>query len=102
MLEETGKGIRMTQPPDNQNPQTQTSQTQTTQTTRPPLAAGATAALTIAVIGDVHDRWDADDAIALKHLGVDLVLLGRRLRQRICRGCAGDRGAGHSQSRRFG
>ena len=29
----------------------------------------------IAVIGDIHDRWDADDAIALKHLGVDLVLL---------------------------
>lgn len=29
----------------------------------------------IAVIGDVHDRWDADDAIALHHLGVDLVLL---------------------------
>ncbi|NJL36524.1 MAG: TIGR04168 family protein [Leptolyngbyaceae cyanobacterium SM1_4_3] len=31
--------------------------------------------LTIAVIGDVHDCWDADDGLALKHLGVDLVLL---------------------------
>ncbi|MGA7933394.1 MAG: TIGR04168 family protein [Kovacikia sp.] len=29
----------------------------------------------IAVIGDVHDQWDADDEIALQYLGVDLVLL---------------------------
>jgi len=28
----------------------------------------------IAVVGDVHNSWDADDALALKHLGVDLVL----------------------------
>jgi len=28
----------------------------------------------IAVVGDIHDSWDADDAIALKHLNVDLVL----------------------------
>jgi uncharacterized protein (TIGR04168 family) len=28
----------------------------------------------IAVVGDVHDQWEGDDAIALKHLGVDLVL----------------------------
>lgn len=28
----------------------------------------------IAVVGDVHNAWDADDALALKHLGVDLVL----------------------------
>ncbi len=28
----------------------------------------------IAVVGDVHDSWDADDAVALKHLDVDLVL----------------------------
>ena len=28
----------------------------------------------IAVVGDVHDFWDADDAVALKHLEVDLVL----------------------------
>jgi uncharacterized protein (TIGR04168 family) len=28
----------------------------------------------IAVVGDVHDQWEAEDAIALKHLGVDLVL----------------------------
>lgn len=31
--------------------------------------------LTIAVVGDVHDCWEADDGVALKHLGVDLVLL---------------------------
>lgn len=31
--------------------------------------------LTIAVVGDVHDLWDADDEPALKRLGVDLVLL---------------------------
>lgn len=31
--------------------------------------------ITIAVVGDVHDSWDADDTPALKHLGVDLVLL---------------------------
>lgn len=29
----------------------------------------------IAVVGDVHDAWEADDGVALKHLGVDLVLL---------------------------
>jgi uncharacterized protein (TIGR04168 family) len=28
----------------------------------------------IAVVGDIHDLWEAEDAIALKHLGVDLVL----------------------------
>jgi uncharacterized protein (TIGR04168 family) len=28
----------------------------------------------IAVIGDVHDQWEEEDAIALQHLGVDLVL----------------------------
>ncbi|NJN87626.1 MAG: TIGR04168 family protein [Leptolyngbyaceae cyanobacterium SL_7_1] len=31
--------------------------------------------LTIAIVGDVHDLWDANDELALKHLGVDLVLL---------------------------
>jgi uncharacterized protein (TIGR04168 family) len=30
--------------------------------------------LKIAVIGDVHDQWEQEDAIALKHLGVDLAL----------------------------
>ena len=30
--------------------------------------------LKIAVVGDVHDLWEDEDAIALKHLGVDLVL----------------------------
>ena len=28
----------------------------------------------IAVVGDVHDQWQAEDELALKHLGVDLVL----------------------------
>ncbi len=28
----------------------------------------------IAVIGDIHDQWEAEDGIALKHIGVDLVL----------------------------
>ena len=28
----------------------------------------------IAVVGDIHDQWEAADGIALKHLGVDLVL----------------------------
>ncbi len=30
--------------------------------------------ITIAVVGDVHDQWDADDVSALHHLAVDLVL----------------------------
>jgi uncharacterized protein (TIGR04168 family) len=30
--------------------------------------------ITIAVVGDVHDLWEAKDELALKHLGVDLVL----------------------------
>jgi len=30
--------------------------------------------LQIAVIGDVHDAWDAEDALALEQLGVDLAL----------------------------
>ncbi|ULP70823.1 hypothetical protein BDGGKGIB_00444 [Nodularia sphaerocarpa UHCC 0038] len=30
--------------------------------------------LKIAVVGDVHDQWELEDGIALKHLGVDLVL----------------------------
>ena len=29
----------------------------------------------IAIVGDVHDQWTEEDAAALKHLGVDLVLL---------------------------
>jgi uncharacterized protein (TIGR04168 family) len=31
--------------------------------------------ITIAVVGDVHDQWEREDELALKHLGVDLVLL---------------------------
>lgn len=30
--------------------------------------------ITIAVVGDIHDLWEADDGAALKELGVDLVL----------------------------
>lgn len=29
---------------------------------------------TIAVVGDIHDQWEAEDGEALHHLGVDLVL----------------------------
>ncbi len=28
----------------------------------------------VAVVGDVHDQWDAEDELVLQHLGVDLVL----------------------------
>jgi uncharacterized protein (TIGR04168 family) len=28
----------------------------------------------IAIVGDIHDQWEADDGIALQQLGVDLVL----------------------------
>lgn len=31
-------------------------------------------AKTIAVVGDIHEQWEAADGLALKHLGVDLVL----------------------------
>ncbi|MDJ0534116.1 MAG: TIGR04168 family protein [Xenococcaceae cyanobacterium MO_207.B15] len=30
--------------------------------------------ISIAVIGDVHNQWDEQDNLALKHLGIDLVL----------------------------
>lgn len=30
--------------------------------------------ITIAVVGDIHDLWEADDGVALKELGVDIVL----------------------------
>lgn len=30
--------------------------------------------IVIAIAGDIHDRWEAADEIALQHLGVDLVL----------------------------
>jgi uncharacterized protein (TIGR04168 family) len=30
--------------------------------------------LKIAVVGDVHEQWEVEDGLALKHLGVDLVL----------------------------
>ncbi|NER07180.1 MAG: TIGR04168 family protein, partial [Okeania sp. SIO3C4] len=28
----------------------------------------------IAIVGDVHDQWEPEDEIALKYLGIDLVL----------------------------
>ena len=28
----------------------------------------------IAIVGDVHDQWETDDEVALRHLDVDLVL----------------------------
>lgn len=31
-------------------------------------------AITIAVVGDIHDQWETEDSVALQHLGVDLVL----------------------------
>ena len=31
-------------------------------------------AITIAVVGDVHNQWDKEDELALQHLGIDLVL----------------------------
>lgn len=38
-----------------------------------PLSSDANL-LQIAVIGDVHDAWDADEEAALRHQGIDLVL----------------------------
>lgn len=35
---------------------------------------GEQRSITIAAIGDIHDQWDIEDAIALQHLGVDLAL----------------------------
>lgn len=32
-------------------------------------------ALTLAIVGDVHEAWEPEDGLALQHLGVDLVLL---------------------------
>jgi uncharacterized protein (TIGR04168 family) len=53
----------------------QTTFSQTTPLTPAPANSSVPSTLTIAVVGDVHDRWDADDEMALRHLGVDLVLL---------------------------
>ncbi|WP_443029188.1 TIGR04168 family protein [Spirulina sp. CS-785/01] len=30
--------------------------------------------VSIAIVGDVHDQWEAEDRFALEHLGIDLVL----------------------------
>lgn len=37
-------------------------------------ASSSPPSLTIALVGDIHEQWDAADASALKGLGVDLVL----------------------------
>ncbi|HEY9699321.1 MAG TPA: TIGR04168 family protein [Trichocoleus sp.] len=42
---------------------------------QPSLSPPLSDTLTIAIVGDVHDHWEPDDEIALKQLGVDLVLL---------------------------
>jgi len=39
------------------------------------IPAGVLPSLKIAVVGDVHDLWDNQDEVALRRLGVDLVLL---------------------------
>lgn len=82
MLEETGKGIRMTQQPHDRsaddrpiNDRQRAKLTPTIVQTSPQVSDSLSSEIKIAVIGDVHNCWDADDAIALKHLGVDLVLL---------------------------
>ncbi|MGI0488001.1 TIGR04168 family protein [Pantanalinema rosaneae CENA516] len=46
-----------------------------TPTPQPTTTSATDRRLTIAVVGDVHDQWDADDERALQQLGVDLVLL---------------------------
>lgn len=38
------------------------------------MAKNLNQSLTIAVVGDVHNQWDADDRAALQNLGVDLAL----------------------------
>ncbi len=40
-----------------------------------PASIQIATSIQIAIVGDVHDAWDSDDAAALKHLGIDLVLL---------------------------
>ncbi|HEY9618225.1 MAG TPA: TIGR04168 family protein [Microcoleaceae cyanobacterium] len=48
---------------------------QDTPTPQTTTSSSADRAITIAVIGDVHNHWNADDERALQQLGVDLVLL---------------------------
>lgn len=38
-------------------------------------SAPAARCIEVAIVGDVHDLWDEEDGLVLKHLGVDLVLL---------------------------
>lgn len=42
---------------------------------QPSLSSSTSDTITIAIVGDVHDHWEPDDEVALKQLGVDLVLL---------------------------
>ncbi|WP_421657780.1 metallophosphoesterase family protein [Leptothermofonsia sp. ETS-13] len=69
----------MIDPPHNHSLQPMNEVTTSTQSF--PLESPAIASpppsrlIKIAIVGDVHNQWDADDEIALKYLGVDLVLL---------------------------
>ncbi len=38
------------------------------------MVVSETKFIKIAVVGDIHDQWEDDDALALQYLGVDLVL----------------------------
>jgi uncharacterized protein (TIGR04168 family) len=38
------------------------------------MLENSTKPIRIAIVGDVHDQWEAADEVALRHLGVDLVL----------------------------
>ncbi len=49
--------------------------TQTSAQTSTQMATRISPSIKIAIVGDVHDLWDSQDEAALKHLGVDLVLL---------------------------
>ncbi len=50
-------------------------QAASTSRSSPPAMVDSTPVIKIAVIGDIHDRWDDHDEAALQALGVDLVLL---------------------------
>lgn len=48
--------------------------TQSTPITDPTRASFPPKSVKLAVIGDVHDAWESEDEVALRHLGVDLAL----------------------------
>ncbi len=59
----------------NQSAHHPASLTETTAQNLPATPATERPTHIIAVVGDVHDLWDESDQLALRHLGVDLVLL---------------------------